>query len=319
LIPAAHIRLALLAGAAGDCIGGPREGLAAGPELPAGPRRVSDDTARESIGGPREGLAAAAELPAGPWRISDDTALTMATCRAIIAAGGVDPAAIAGTFAREYRGGTYRGLGSSTTKALRDLAQGVHWALSGRTGEYAAGNGAAMRIAPLAFIISAGTADERRLLRDVSRITHRNDEAYTAALAVVRAMHLVSAAPAASLLSRLAAELPDTRVRDAILALAALPPDASLEAAARTSGTSAHAPESVPLAIHLAARSSLSAPDAILAAVRCGGDTDTIASIAGQVCGAAGSSLPEDWLERLPVRDEIEHLAAQLVELSASR
>jgi hypothetical protein len=45
------------------------------------------------------------------------------------------PAAIAGTFAREYRAGTYRGLRSSTSKALRDLAQGAHGALSGRTGE----------------------------------------------------------------------------------------------------------------------------------------------------------------------------------------
>ena len=288
MIPTAHIRLALLAGAAGDCIGGPREGRAAGH----------------------------AELPAGPWRISDDTALTMATCRAIIAAGAVDPAAIAETFAREYRGGTYRGLGSSTTRALRDLAQGAHWALSGRTGEYAAGNGAAMRIAPLAFVLSAETADERRLLRDVARITHRNDEASTAALAVVRAMHLVSAGTPASLLARVANELPDTRVRDAVRSLAELPATASLEEAAALSGTSAHAPESVPLAIHLAARSSLSASDAIGSAVRCGGDTDTIASIAGQLCGAAGSPLPAPWLERLPIRDELEHLAAQLAELA---
>jgi len=51
---------------------------------------------------------------------------------------------------------------------------------------------------------------------------------------------------------------------------------------------------------------------AIIAAVQCGGDTDTIASIAGQICGAAGGEIPEEWLDRLPDRSRIEQLASAL-------
>jgi ADP-ribosyl-[dinitrogen reductase] hydrolase len=293
VIPGSHFRLALLAGASGDCIGRVHEG-------------------RAGTVGPL--------VPEGSWRVSDDTALTLATCRAIVESGRVDPAAVAAEFAREFRGGRLRGLGASTLKALRELAEGAHWATVGRSGEFAAGNGAAMRMAPLAFVLAGETAEDRRLIRDVARITHKSDEAYVAALAVVRAMHLVNAGEErGSLLERLAGELPDTRVRDALHVLLKLPATAAVEEAAATVGTSGHASESVPFALYLAARFRGSCEEAILAAVRCGGDTDTIASIAGQVCGAGGSAIGEAWLARLPVREEIEERAEGLVALAASR
>jgi ADP-ribosyl-[dinitrogen reductase] hydrolase len=292
MIPADHVRLALLAGAAGDCIGGPHEGRV----RPIEP-----------------------SLPEGAWRVSDDTALTLATCRAIARTGCADPAAIADEFAREFRTGTFRGLGASTLKALRDLAQGAHWATAGRSGEFAAGNGAAMRIAPLAFVMTGETPEERRLIRDVCRITHKNDEAYVGALAVVRAMHVIGeGVRGTSLLARLAHELPDTRVRDALRSLTDLPGSTAIKQAADAVGTSGHAAESVPFALYLAARFAPSCEQAILAAVQCGGDTDTIAAIAGQVCGAAGGSIPPDWVARVPVLQDIEDAAAAFTALRGS-
>ncbi len=87
-----------------------------------------------------------------PWHTSDDTQLTLATCQAIIESNGkVVPEKIARKFLEWYNHGQLTGLGASTLKSLRDLQKGAHWALAGRTGERAAGNGAAMRIAPLAF------------------------------------------------------------------------------------------------------------------------------------------------------------------------
>ena len=291
LIPSEHIEAVLLAGAAGDCIGLPYEGH-----------------------GPTDTV----ELPADPWQCSDDTILTLATCRGIIAAGGVDPAAIAAAYAETFRRGPIPGLGASTLKALRDLAAGAHWGISGRGGEYAAGNGAAMRIAPLAFLMSGEGQDERQLIRDVCRITHKSDEAYVGALAVVRAMHLIAepGLDAPGFVARIAGELPDTRVRDALLALAELPADAGNEEAAALTGTGGHAAESVPLALFVAARSRHSCEETILAAVRCGGDTDTIASIAGQVCAAGGAAIPSTWTTRLPVLVEIQALAQGLRELA---
>src|SRR5579859_8143076 len=114
------------------------------------------------------------------WHLTDDTQLTLATCEALIE-GRPDPERIAASFLRWFRAGRLTGLGASTLKALRDLQTGAHWALAGRKGERAAGNGAAMRIAPLAFCVDPLADESRRLIRDVSRITHHSDEAYVSA------------------------------------------------------------------------------------------------------------------------------------------
>ena len=89
--------------------------------------------------------------------VSDDTQLTLATCEAIIERGRVDAEAIAARFVAWFRLGRLDGLGASTLKALRDLDSGAHWALAGAKGERSAGNGAAMRVAPLAFVLDPAT------------------------------------------------------------------------------------------------------------------------------------------------------------------
>ena len=148
----------IVGGALGDGWGRPFEGT-----VPRGAIRVPDELV-----------------------VTDDTQLTLATCEAVIDGGIIDPAKIAERFLVWFRAGRLRGLGASTFKALRDLDAGAHWALSGAKGERSAGNGAAMRIAPLAFLLDLTNDDERRTLRDVCRITHHHDEAYVGGLAVAR-------------------------------------------------------------------------------------------------------------------------------------
>ena len=84
--------------------------------------------------------------------LSDDTQLTLATCEALTQ-GALTPDEIAQHLLRWFRERRISGIGSATLKAMRDLDAGVHWALAGARGEMAAGNGAAMRIAPLAFFV----------------------------------------------------------------------------------------------------------------------------------------------------------------------
>lgn len=106
------------------------------------------------MGGPYEGGKGPFSVSLdifGP--LSDDTQLTLATCEAIIEIGRPEPEAIAKSFLRWFRERRISGVGASTLKALRDLDAGVHWTLAGRKGEMAAGNGAAMRIAPVAFLV----------------------------------------------------------------------------------------------------------------------------------------------------------------------
>jgi ADP-ribosylglycohydrolase len=167
-----------------------------------------------------------------------------------------------------------------------------------------------MRIAPLALFLNCDQPADRRVIRDVCRITHRNDEAYVGALAVLRAMQF--SRPVASPPERIAAiagALPDTNVRDALETLAALPVESSARDAAAVIGTSGYVAHSVPLAIFIASR-AVDLETAILDAVGCGGDTDTVGSMVGQILGARGHQVPPQWIARIPCAAEILELTA---------
>lgn len=270
----------------------------------------------DAWGGPFEGaaIAASAEFPAIP-RVSDDTWLTVATCRAISESGGkVDPATIAHHLCLMYQANRVPGVGAATLKALRDLSMGAHWALSGARGEFAAGSGAAMRIAPLAFVLDPEPSTGRAAVRDVARITHHNDEAYAGALAVVIAVRccwLAKAVPS-DLMSLVHAQLPDTAVRDRFEALANF--EGSPGQAAERFGRSGYAVEVVPLAVFVAtALCSASLQDVVRTSVALGGDADTIAAIAGQIVGAATGEVAEARMARVEsvneIRQDIEKFA----------
>src|SRR5262249_55518372 len=154
-----------------------------------------------------------------------------ATCEAITSCSRIDPTIIADTFADWHKKARFTGLGASTYKALRELCQGGHWALVGRKGEMAAGNGAAMRIAPLAFLLNPAEHQARQTIRDVSRITHHNEEAYAGALAVVTAVRAAwkdAWDGENNLIEQIIALLPDTSVRDRLIAINVLDDSISL-------------------------------------------------------------------------------------------
>jgi ADP-ribosyl-[dinitrogen reductase] hydrolase len=244
------------------------------------------------------------------WQLTDDTQLTLATCEALTEVGKPDPEVLAAHFLRWFRAGRLTGLGASTLKALRDLDVGAHWALAGRKGERAAGNGAAMRIAPLAFCVDPRGDESRRLIRDVCRITHHSDEAYAGALAVVLAID--AAKHNGFSLEETVAQLPDTSVRDRLAAYAALPAHASLADAVRRFGTSGYVVESVPLALFAAAQvHALGFATMLKQVIAVGGDTDTNAAVAGQVAGATlgFGGLPQDLVDKLPQSDLVLSIA----------
>jgi len=272
----------LFGGAIGDCLGGAHEGKPS--------PRVVDWGA--------------------PWQLSDDTQLTLATCEAIQEPRRVDPEVVAETFLRWFRARRLTGLGASTLKALRDLDIGVHWALAGRKGEMAAGNGAAMRAAPLGFVLDPKAPGDRVVIRDVCRITHHNDEAYAGALAVVFAVrHAITNRPAAidDLVGSVVRQLPDCVVRDRLFELSGGAFHSISEVAAKL-GSSGYVADSVPLALFAAGQlEHIGFRTVLEELVAVGGDTDTNAAIAGQVIGSAigFSGLDDASVERVPERDMI--------------
>jgi ADP-ribosylglycohydrolase len=268
----------------------------------------------DAIGAAHEGMS----QPSRPIEIgatTDDTQLTLAACEALVRGGGrVLPDLFAQVMLERYRAGSFSGLGAATLGALRALAVGGHWALVGRRGEHAAGNGAAVRVAPLAFVIDPRSSRGRGSVRDVSRITHHSDEAYAGALAVCIAVHDAAhdrLAATETWWSSLLEALPDTALRDRLEALSGVEP--TLDALAAF-GTSGHVVDSVPLAIAGAVRCALPFHALLEGIVKLGGDTDSNAAIAGQIRGARDglSVLPDAWLQRLVERPAIEDAVQHL-------
>lgn len=241
------------------------------------------------------------------WMLTDDTQLTLATCDAIVGAGCVDPERIATAMASEFRAGNLVGLGASTYQALEALAAGGHWALSGRKGDQAAGNGAAMRIAPLAFCLDLGEYHGRQLFRDVCRITHHHDEAYAGGLAIALAIQAACCevwSGGAGLVAHVVRHLPDSAVRDRMAELELLDPSIPIRHLAAQYGNSGYAVESVPLSL-VAAQQATQFSDFrtwLRGVIELGGDTDTIASLACQVvgCSLGVARIPVDLVERIP-------------------
>lgn len=233
------------------------------------------------------------------WKISDDTQLTLATCEVIYKELEVRPEMVAERFLYWYNRRRLVGVGASTLKALRELQVGGHWALVGRLGEYAAGNGAAMRIAPLAFKKYV----TRLQIKDVCSITHRNDEAYCGALAIYYA---IKAAIDGiwngnnDLINYIINHIPDSRVRDRFLETASLE-HLSIAEFGQKYKSSGYVVDSVPLAVFAAQKINGSDYKTILTElIKLGGDTDTVCSMFGQIVGSLRGIdiISNEWLQK---------------------
>ena len=234
------------------------------------------------------------------WAITDDTQLTLATCEALCDSNRFTPDLLANWFVRYYQQRKLIGIGASTLKAIIELEAGGHWSQVGRTGEYAAGNGAAMRIAPLAFINTITNED----IRNSCRITHRNDEAYTGALAVIHSIRAIlnkSWLGDNSLFDILIPQLPDTRVRDRLIEINSLPENTTIAEIARL-GNNGYVVNSIPFAIFAASVVLKTGMTSMFQAIiDSGGDTDTNASIAGQIAGTliGKENIPVNLIDQL--------------------
>ena len=179
-----------------------------------------------------------------------------------------------------------------------------------------------MRIAPLAFLLNPIDSQDRTLIRDVCRITHHSDEAYVGALTVILAIRSVISgewSPDRSFLAAAIDSLPDSAVRDRMEKL--LPLQLPASDVARTFGATGHVVDTVPLALYCAQSiASRPLPTVLAQTISVGGDTDTIASIAGQVAGTVVglAGIPHNLLAEINGSDELKAIAKDFAEFAAN-
>jgi ADP-ribosyl-[dinitrogen reductase] hydrolase len=293
----------LLGGALGDAVGLAQEGL--------GPRRI--EKRFPDLDGPR--------LLGRRGMISDDTEHALFTARALFLAQD-DVEKFALLLQRELKTWLLSlpaGAGAATIKAAIKSWRG---ASPDACGVDSAGNGPAMR----APIIGLWASHDENLLcalnRASSRLTHTDSRAEAGALCVAlaardaalgvsfqeSATHITSTVRAWMSATSTCSEEVEALLRAVQNAAEAAHEKVTCWDFARSvvgadferKGVSGFISHTVPVALHAAWRED-DARESILNAVRCGGDTDSVAAIAGAIVGArvGAPHLPQEWMSAL--------------------
>jgi len=122
-----------------------------------------------------------------PGQYTDDTQMMRAILVSLVERGAVDPGDIAARFVPLWREGEIVGRGRATTEAVQRLMAGVPWYRSG-TPAPRAGNGSAMRTAPLGLWLHDDPAALAQAAADASRITHADPRCLAGAVAISAAV-----------------------------------------------------------------------------------------------------------------------------------
>ena len=303
---------ALLGLAIGDALGMPTQSMS-----------------RERIArtyGPVESLRDAdAEQPIAPsmpaGSITDDTEQALLLGDLLVAGGGrVDPRTFADALSDWERAMAAKGsrdlLGPSTKAAIAAIQSGA--TPEDDPGRFGTTNGAAMRIAPVGVAFRSDHAVLLPAVVEASRLTHNTGLGLSGAAAVAAAVShalddadatidsvIAAAATAADALRAsgnwVAGGAIGPRIRWACTTIAGLDEADALDFVADVVGTSVASQESVPAAFALIARFG-DDPYAVLRhAAALGGDTDTVAAMAGAVLGALHgmTAWPDDVIARV--------------------
>jgi ADP-ribosyl-[dinitrogen reductase] hydrolase len=277
---------------------------------------------------PRRGASGDILVAAG--EITDDTEMTLCHVESLVTAGGlVDPENTGMRFLRLFNSESQQFMGATTRQSL-ERAQESGDFQCGLGGEYAAGNGVAMRVAPIGLVHSVGRFNPEVFSREILRaglITHSNPIAINGGLAIAYAVRLLAARQATPdvLLQEVVSFIDEDEVaRQIRLAseLVAQPSDRDghLEHLRRI-GTSGYAVESVAAALYCFASFPDDFRDAVTLAVNAGGDTDSVAAMTGAMSGAhlGARALPADLVEGLAGRAYILMASPGLYETAMRR
>lgn len=303
----AKFRGALLGVAIGDALGARYEGRAA----PSWPR-----------------LQRLLENP-GALRYTDDTHMTIGMAQSLLERRGFDGPHMAAVFARNYAAQPWRGYGRGSRQVFRLLQRGIPWdqasrALFGGSGSF--GNGAAMRVAPAALLAFYDLDQVAQLARATALITHAHplglEGAVLQACAIALLLQRAEDRPEPiAFLEALAPRVASPTYQEKLQAVRSLLTNADRTGVVARIGNGVAAHEAVPAALYSFLRHIGSFAHTVLYAISLGGDTDTIASMAGALAGAhlGEQAIPALWREQVEGAAQLRELADALLLLATGQ
>jgi ADP-ribosylglycohydrolase len=243
-------------------------------------------------------------LPPGPWHFTDDTIMTISIVDVLEEKGVIDQGVLADLFARRYTFDPTRGYGGTAHGILQKIASGLPWETVSKSvfgGTGSAGNGAAMRAAP----VGAYFADDYTVAAEQARlsaaVTHGHPEGQAGAIAVALCAACVARGGihAPEIFDVAIASTPDSETRAKIVQASSLSLryDVRTAAAALGNGTEMTAQDTVPFCIWCVARQLHDFEEALWTTVSGLGDRDTTCAIVGGILAVSPSiALPSSWL-----------------------
>jgi ADP-ribosyl-[dinitrogen reductase] hydrolase len=262
--------------------------------------------------------------------ITDDTEMMLCHVESLVSTGGlVDPENTGMRFIRLFNSDSRRFMGRTTQLSLMHADETGDFQ-AGVGGEHAAGNGVAMRIAPIGLIHSVGRFNAEVFVREIMRaglITHANPEAINGGVAMAYGVRLQVTGEVPpevvpdEVCSFIDEDTVSKKIRQAgLLAQRDLDRDRHI-ANLQQIGTSGYVADSVGAAFYCASVAGNDFRFGIELAANAGGDTDTVAAMTGALIGAhaGASTLPLDLVEGLAGRAYILVAGPSLYETAMQR
>ena len=257
---------------------------------------------------------------------TDDTHMMIGIAESLVESRGFNGEHMAQTFVKNYEREPWRGYGPGPPLIFRRIKNGEEW-YDAATKIYPGGsfgNGSAMRVAPVGLLYSRDPERLREIAYLSSSITHSHElgkegaalQACAVALAFNERWH--EGIDRAAFVTGLGNFVKARVYKEKLGQIGELLGEQDRTKIVRVLGNGIEAPRSVPTAIYCFLKHSESFKGTVTYAVTLGGDTDTIAAMAGAISGAylGIEAIPSVWQLKLENRDYIEALAEDLAVLA---
>jgi ADP-ribosylglycohydrolase len=245
--------------------------------------------------------------------VTDDTQLTLCLARSIGPDGHCDREMLSRLLIDWY---DYRiGPGRATTTAVKRLKQGIPWERAGEPNS--AGNGTVIRVAPIGLVWHRDT-ERRQQQAEWSAIgTHRHPLAISGARLIADAIAFAlqrTAERPPDLIAHLLEHETDRTWRNALIMVQELNSEMTCKSLRRL-GKSGFVVHTVSAALYLFQKLGDRPQAALLTAANCGGDTDSIGAVLGNLLGAwhGMRALPERLRRQVQGQAVLKHEARRLL------